>query len=134
MTTSTVQLTLAEAELLEHRLSIPDCIADAIGDYREDEDGNEVPCPWTRDQIEASTRGLLAQVESRRCIDLTDDLAVEIAEDCMSGSTFFADIDDAVATGELTKEQAAAYRSAAKSLCRKLSKAAGRKLDGFPPA
>lgn len=43
-----------------------------------------------------------------------------ILEDCAEGCTFFCDMDDAVATGELTRGKALAYRKAAKSLSAKL--------------
>lgn len=128
-----VKLTELEAEVLEHRLSASDAIAQALTDRSLHEIATLGPPPWSWEHVEETTRGLLTQVERQRMISLTDDLAIAIAEDCMTGSTYFANLADAVADGEETKERAAAMRRARTTLHKKLSAAAGRELGGFPP-
>jgi high-affinity K+ transport system ATPase subunit B len=132
-----VKLNPLEADILGHRLEAADCIADALTDWHED----EVPellatypdlLSWTRDVVENAALRLSAELGFVGGVTVADMLSVVILEDAMSGSTYFADLGDAVARGEVSKARAAALRRARRTLHAKLSAAAGGDLAPFP--
>jgi len=114
-----IKFTKTESEIVLHRLAVPDAIADAI------EDRTNQP----RDIIEWEA-GILSQIIKG---DLPGQLEWEelsvteqnILIDAAEGSTFFADMDDAVACRALSQGKALAYHRAADSLEKKLSAASG---------
>ena len=121
-----IKLTNTEWEILEHRLGVSDCIADALYDFGLTEAENEER--WT--QVQDAADALYDSLGSAREIDtgaLTE-IDREILADCLSGSTFFADLDDAVHYGDLTRGKALAIRKAGRSIERKLNEA-GIKCD-----
>jgi hypothetical protein len=124
-----VDLSLREAELLTHRLEVGSAIAEALCDVGDEEVGDVAD--WRRtldsDAVEARCLALLEAVGSGSVV-IEGALDVAILEDCMTGSTFFADIDEAVACREITRQSATAYRLAAASVYAKLCWAAGAEL------
>jgi hypothetical protein len=127
----TIKLTDNEWGILEHRLDIYDCIAECYADtmYVEAEDRGE---KMTDEQHKAAYAlahdagaRLNCDIRNARQID-TDkltDLDKWILADCLDGTTFFTDMDDAVWDGQLTKGKALALRKAGHSLQRKLNEA-----------
>ena len=92
--------TKAEWEIIEHRLHVSDCIAECIEEDHE--------------TVYQTCRNLMI---SKR---VTNGLEREIIKDCCEGSTFFANIQDAVLDGEMTKGKMLSYFKSAKSLGEKL--------------
>jgi len=119
-----IQLTDNEWEIVEHRLSVSDAVAEMLTDgldhdMREDE--RELIFEQVQDEVEA----LRKTIELTKTID-TETLTRyqrEALVDCMEGSTFFADFDDVVFEGYMTKGKALAFRKAGQSLERKLNEA-----------
>jgi lipase chaperone LimK len=119
-----IQLTDNEWEIAEHRLSLSDAIAEMLTDGL-DSDMPEDERELIFEEIEGEVETLRKTVELTKTID-TDTLTRyqrEALVDCMEGSTFFADMDDAVFEGEFTKGKALALRKAGHSLQRKLNEA-----------
>jgi hypothetical protein len=126
-----IKLTDNEWGILEHRLDIHDCIAECYADtmYAEAEGRG---AKMTDEQHKAAYDlandaggDLNNAIRASKQID-TDkltDLDKWILSDCLDGSTFFCDIDDAVWDGELTKGKALSLRKAGHSLQRKLNEA-----------
>jgi hypothetical protein len=133
----TIKLTDNEWGILEHRLDIYDCIAECYADtmYVEAEDRGE---KMTDEQhkaayavaYDAGSR-LNCDIRNARQID-TDkltDLDKWILADCLDGTTFFTDMDDAVADfqrwkqGTMSRGRALALRKAGRSLERKFNEA-----------
>lgn len=103
-----------EWEILEHRLAVGDCIAESLTDILPDE---EPLTAFSPEEIEIRAGELWRNPD---IINWKSDLDIEILENCCTSCTFFADIDEAVGYGELTKGKAAAYKRAANSLGKKL--------------
>ena len=119
-----IQLTDNEWEIVEHRLSLSDAIAEMLTDDL-DPDMPEDERELIFEQVEDEVETLRKTIELTKTID-TDTLTRyqrEALADCMEGSTFFADMDDAVFEGESTKGKALALRKAGHSLQRKLNEA-----------
>jgi hypothetical protein len=123
-----ITLTDNEWEIIDHRLSLSDAVAEMLTDgldasMREDE--RELIFEQAQDEVEALRKSL----ERTKTIDI-DALTRyqrEALTDCLDGSTFFCDMDDAVFEGHLTKGKAMALRKAGHSLQRKLNEAG---IDG----
>ena len=133
----TIKLTNSEWEILDHRLACVDALAECYADtiYCTDEDAGKT---LTDEQHEAAynmahdvASALWDRISATREIDvaaLTDIERVLIA-DCVDGSTFFADMDDAVARhqsygeGDMSRGKALSLRKAGNSLERKLNEA-----------
>jgi hypothetical protein len=119
-----IKLTDNEWDIVEHRLSVSDAIAEMLTDGLDpnmSEDKRELIIEQVQDEVES----LRKSIELTKTID-TDVLTQNQREalvDCMDGSTFFADMDDAVFEGNLTKGKAMALRKAGHSLERKLNEA-----------
>ena len=97
-----MKLTTNEREILQHRFDVSDALAEVLNE----EYG------WKVEVVEDCIDGM-------NLSDLPPHLGLlqaAILKDCCEGSTFFCDIEDAVARGELTKGKAAAYQRAANSL------------------
>jgi hypothetical protein len=120
-----IKLTNNEWEIIDHRLSLSDAIAEALTDDLDACRTQEVEAEIIYKEVERQVEDLRASIEATKIID-TDSLRHyqrEALKDCMEGSTFFADIDDAVFEGEFTKGKALALRKAGYSLERKLNEA-----------
>lgn len=124
MSKTIISISPIEWEIIEHRLEASDAIADCL---------NET-FGYEREEVEASANGLrylpkdgmgnqLIDVENLTEIDR------EVLKDCLDGCTFFADMDDEVALGRMSKGKRLAYRKAAISISDKLA-AAGIENDG----
>jgi hypothetical protein len=119
-------ITPGEWKLIEHRLELTDCLAETMRDTYD----------WDEKDCEAKARELLRACEkqfaanNRIELDLgaMDEVTVEILKDCMDGTTYFADVEDAVALRNITRGTALAMERAAQSLEAKFS-AAGHKVS-----
>ena len=90
--------TKSEWRILEHRLEVPDAIADAISDSDE----------YDYEEVFSRAEKLL-----RGSIKNFNSLDLAILRDCCEGSTFFCNAEDAVALGEISKgDLLASYRAA----------------------
>ncbi len=126
-----IKLTDSEWGILEHRLDIHDCIADCYADtmYSDAErDGRQMTAEQLKSAYDlADETGGKLNIEIRRArqidTDKLTDLDKWILADCLDGSTFFTDIDDAVWDGELTKGKVLSLRKAGHSLQRKFNEA-----------
>lgn len=98
-----MRLTKTECQIIEHRLEVPDCIADALEHL------------YSRETIYSEVKKLHQTIRSNE-LTLETDIEREIIDDCLSGSTFFCGAEDAIATGELSKGQYMAWHKAANSL------------------
>ena len=119
-----IKLTNNEWEIVEHRLSLSDAIAEMLTDGL-DPDMPEDERELIFEEIEGEVETLRKTTELTKTID-TDMLTRyqrEALVDCMEGSTFFADMDDAVFEGEFTKGKALDLRKAGHSLQRKFNEA-----------
>ena len=116
-----MNLTTNEWEIIDHRLGAPDCIADALTD------GDEIDPPILKSSHqEVIDRAWHLSGYGQASIDFESKLDREIIIDCLDGCTFFADIDDAVASGELSKGKCLAYHKAANSLEKKFNQSIPR--------
>lgn len=93
--------TSKEWEIIKHRLEVPDAISECLG-----EEGHNTQLVWENCDILLMTKGKITFE------DLLP-LEKEIIIDCCEGSTFFCDMEDAVALGELTKSQSIYFHKSA---------------------
>ena len=119
-----IQLTDNEWEIIDHRLSLSDAVAEMLTDgldanMREDE--RELIFEQAQDEVEALRKS--TELSKTIDIDALTRYQREALTDCLDGSTFFCDMDDAVFEGHLTKGKAMALRKAGHSLERKLNEA-----------
>lgn len=124
MSNNILSISPIEWEIIEHRLDVPDALAGALSDT----------FGWDESEIEASAnrfKFLPHDGLGNRLIDVTTltEIDREVLKDCLEGSTFFADMDDEVALGNMTKGKKLAYRKAALTVSDKLS-TAGIENDG----
>jgi hypothetical protein len=120
----TIKLTDNEWEIIDHRLSLSDAVAEMLTDgldatMREDE--RELIFEQAQDEVEALRKS--TELTKTIDIDALTRYQREALTDCLDGSTFFCDMDDAVFDGHLTKGKAMALRKAGHSLERKLNEA-----------
>lgn len=103
-----MRFTPMEWEIIDHRLGVPDAIAEAL-----EEDFPGVHPDTIMDRCYA--------ICMCGCVpdDLDDKLSRYIIWDCVDGSTFMDGVDDAY-PDELTQQKVAAYRRAMNSLERKV--------------
>ena len=119
-----IQLTDNEWEIIEHRLSLSDAIAETLTDGLDPdmpEDERELIFEEVEDEVES----LRKTIEMTKTIDLDTITRYQrkALADCLDGNTFFADMDDAVFEGQWSKGKAMALRKAGHSLQRKLNEA-----------
>ena len=102
-----MKFTKTEWEIIEHRLGVPDCIAEVLEgegfNYQEVEDR-------------------VYELQSKGCdaVDMDSRVDRAILEDCCDGCTFFNDIQDAAELGEISRGTMMARFKAARSLGVKL--------------
>ena len=101
-----MKLTKTEFEILAHRLEVPDALADCLEQF-------------DKDIIFEQSKFLLKNGLSIE-LDNLNEVQKAILIDCCEGSTFFADCNDAVASGELSKGKLLSWFRAAESLEKKL--------------
>lgn len=122
-------LTPREWDIIYHRLSVPDALADCLSD-----DSNwdwqecfDTVCDMTiKLKIAAKENGRVEIV-----LDGLNDIQKASLRDCVDGSTYFASSEDALATGEINRGQLLAWTKCAHSIEAKFE-AAGLKTTGFP--
>lgn len=108
-----LQFTKTEVEILDHRLTVPDAVADALA-----EDG------FTADDVMDCCDRLAHQFNRGEPWNVTYASSLEkaIIKDCCDGSTFFGcgGAESAVATGELSRGRLLNWQKASLSLTAKL--------------
>ncbi len=116
-----LDFTKSEAEVLLHRLTLHDCIAEALTDYDPECD----PAPaFTRADVEATSARLERELASKRTLTIETDIERAVIEDVVDGNTFGPGLDDAL-DDQLTKRQIAEWRAVMRRLNDKLHKFAG---------
>lgn len=127
--TEILKLNALEAEILLHRLSADDCIADALTDCGE---GERPATPVSYETVREVATNMHNELKQTGTLDLKGSLLRKlILEDAIEGNTALCDLKFAVGSGQITREQAAALRRAGKSLHRK-ALALGLKCDEVP--
>lgn len=106
-TYSIMEFSKTEWEIIDHRLSVPDAIADAL----------EEQFDWQL--IEDRARDIHEKGQTE--IDWSSEIDVEVVKESLEGSTFFADIEEEKISGKLNKGQIMSYYKAAYSLEEKLN-------------
>ena len=127
----TIKLTDSEWGILEHRLDLTDCLGECYADtmYTEAEDAGRAMSDEEHQSLkntaEAAAHKLNCDIRRTRQIDTDTLTSLDkwILADCLDGTTFFTDIDDAVWDGELTKGKVLSLRKAGHSLQRKFNEA-----------
>jgi hypothetical protein len=138
-------ITRAEADILLHRLDVPDAIADALTDCA---DGAQ-PVVWTDRQTTESRAIALADWIRAAFTDVDDpnesrrfffrspynlqDVDREILIDCIEGATLPYIVADQFESGEITRQEFAAYCRRFSRLEKTISDAMGRQVL-FPVA
>jgi len=109
-----INLTPNEFEILQHRLEMPDTLAQVMFDTYV----------WDVVEVEEAARKLYERVKLQRGIDYQNLTVVEreLLHDCLDGSTFFAGMPDEVALGRMTRQKQAALHRAADSLEEKFAR------------
>jgi hypothetical protein len=120
-----VNLSPVEFEIVEHRLAVPDALAECLSDDPE--------ASFTHDEVYAAVLQLTKQLETTRSFDTGTLRPVEkaILIDCLEGSTFFADSEDAAASGEVSRGKLLSQQKAARKLEAKFE-FAGLATSGIP--
>lgn len=126
-----LRFTAAEWAIIEHRLTLDDCLADVLSDTY-DWDWEE-----TREKVSNFYRRLRSFFQAHGEVefevnDLTE-VEREALIDCVDGSTWFASSENAVASGEISWGRLMAQRQCAERIEKKME-AAGLKTTGFPMA
>ena len=122
-----MKLTPTENEILLHRLAVPDALADTLTDCAE---GESPALPdVSREYVEQVAAELHEAMQARAFIpSVLTPTERAILADCVEGSTFFGNIEDAVALGEVSKSKAARQVAAMESLAEKIGRLIGRQV------
>jgi len=99
-----IKLTPSQREIVEHRLGNPDTISDALSEMFPDTDLVEITAAAMSEELKSGS------------LNLDSDLKLEVFIDCLDGSTFFANSEDAVVSKEISRGQLLAWQKAAKEL------------------
>jgi hypothetical protein len=112
MTTPRDVLGLTESEwaVIAHRLGVPDAIADTLRDE----------CDYNPDDVTDVCRALM-RGNWGDANAISDAIVDAVLEDCIAGSTYLADLDDAVATQQVTPQQAASDKLSARFAAKKVT-------------
>lgn len=115
------KLTKPQVEILRHRLD-SGVVADVLieSDICTELADAEEAVAAVRDYVE---NGELPEADALRALE------IEVLADCLDGCTFFAGIEDAVATGELTRGASLSFFKAAGQLEVLISDLCGRQVD-----
>lgn len=126
-----LKLTALQVEILDHRLEVSDCVADALGEWM-DKDGairsgwsaDEVVehCEWLQRLLAEKYRG--GVIDLSRCFAVNPGLTVDVLRDCVEGSTFLCDMDDYVSAAK-----ARGIRRSADELAEKISALIGQRVS-----
>ena len=106
MTTNITNFTPGEWAIIDHRLGASDAIIECFQDCEDP--------AWSVQEI----ADRIEQIERSggRNIDTSDPLTCAIIRDCLDGSTFFANIEDAIFDGCINRGEALAAHRAANRL------------------
>ena len=99
-----IKLTPSQREIVEHRLGNSDTISDALSEMFPDTDLVEITAAAMSEELKSGS------------LNLDSDLKLEVFIDCLDGSTFFANSEDAVVSKEISRGQLLAWQKAAKEL------------------
>ena len=124
-----IHLTKTELEIINHRLSLSDALADAISD------NDELNYQW--EQVEAAAHQLWKRLDGKAGIELDvdnlTDLDKLILVDCIEGSTFMTgDEEDEVAIGRITRGHVLQWKKAGHSIIEKFRNAGLITTESFP--
>lgn len=114
-----LKFTPIEREVLASRLTVPDCISEALTDVFP---GDPEPT-YSKHEVDEEACKMLIELESSGGLSIGSDLARDILEDVIDGSTMPYFLDDAVVDGDMSVEQVKAYRRAFRSIERKAARA-----------
>lgn len=113
-----LNLTPLEREILDHRLAVPDAIADGLaGEYPDDAVG--------------AVCGLLAAGDYAGAVEVSRTVTYAVLRDAVDGSTYAATVADAVDNHEATPQRYAAVCRAGRSLAEKVGRLTGERVR-FP--
>lgn len=117
-----IELTDNEWGILEHRLDLADCLADAL---HNDDDATESENEANWQRVYSAAAALNSTIGQTKTIDVDalTQLDKEILADCLDGSTFFCGAEDAVKNGDWSRQQLAAMQRVGRSLERKFNEA-----------
>jgi hypothetical protein len=107
-----MQLTPLEYEIVAHRLTVPECIAECLPDYHPED-------------VADCCESLLDVLRCGLKLDAASLLVRDVLIDCVEGSTYCGCANG----GGVSAQKLAAIHRAAESLARKVAKFTGRKLE-----
>lgn len=115
-----MKLTTLQKDFLQHRLDA-ECTAECLAETEE--------LGISLEEASRGTSSLASKITSSD-IDFSslDNVELEALEDCFSGSTWFANLEDAIALGEISKGKAMAMHKAVNALEDAIFHATGRKF------
>ncbi len=113
-----LSFTKLEIEILAHRLSIPECIAEGLTDY---DPADEDAPPYSFDEAHAVAERLCDEIEKHGRLTFNAQIDRDVIADAVDGATFPSLVNDAFDCDDLTKAQVAAYRRAYRSIEAKLA-------------
>lgn len=102
-----------EVACLDQRMSVPECIAEALTDYDPDHDP---PPPFKTDEVEERADAMWHELKTTGTITIETDLDRAILEDAIDGSVFGDFIRDDVTDGNMPKIEADRWRRAMKTI------------------
>lgn len=119
-----ITITLSEWQIIEHRLSLPDALAEVLSETFD----------WKFEECEEKARTLYRTLSfqfiaaGRITVDLAamDEIDRELLKDTLNGSTYFCGFDDAIALKETTRGTFLSAERAAQSLESKFRSAGHR--------
>lgn len=117
-----LKLTPNEWAIVDHRLSLPDALADCLSDGEEAKYQWQQVCDAANNMRRDGKLVMVLEVPS---------VEADILQDCVDGSTYFASAEDAVACGQISRGKLMADQKSAYSLHAKLT-AIGIECDEFP--
>lgn len=114
-------------EILLHRAEMTDCLGEVYAHTKHSEAEDSGDSPPTDEEFvrlidegnEAAGRVLNLLRSGELKFENLSPIEKFMVEDWLDGSTYFANMDDAIASGELTHQKASALRRAGESLLNK---------------
>ncbi len=120
-----MQVTKQEREIMDHRLSIPECIAEVLSDDPE--------CYYSEDDLHEAIQEIEAVLETKGClIEKPREIHKSVLVELIEGSTWCAVHVGAQSNGEIKLWQLANARRDFKQLAEKISQHTGRKINRLP--
>lgn len=110
-----MKLTKTQIDIIEHRLEVPDAIADAIDDSLE-----QIGACLNDDEFAAAVEAIRKTIRTDFDRLQLDNIEWMILEDAVMGSTYVDMADDAVSMQEITPQKAAGIANSYENLLEKL--------------